>query len=110
MSEQQAAEYDRIFEWRESVGIAVMHAMTCTHKGDEFGPRAVCVTCFENTQQIGALIERYAARAWEQGRAAERRDWELTTDLSTPELRQPMRNPYHIAAPTTAGEGERGEG
>lgn len=35
------------------------------------------------------------ALAWEQGRAAERRDWELTFDITTPdEDRQPWVNPY----------------
>lgn len=85
-----------ITEWREQLGIEVMHAMTCTHHGtDDFGMRAVCVTCFDNTQRIGALIEHLAAAAWDRGRAAERRDWEFTSDLATPdEDRQPLPNPY----------------
>lgn len=86
---------DEMYEWRDRVGERVMLAMTCTHEGDDFGPRAVCVTCFANTQSIGRLIEHYAAQAWEQGRRAERRDWEFTADLSTPdEQRQPWPNPY----------------
>ncbi len=92
--------HERLGEWREEVGIRVMRAMTCTHDGDEFGSKAVCVTCFANTQRIGALMEHVAAVAWEQGRRAERRDWELTADLVTPdEDRSPTLNPYRPPAP-----------
>lgn len=92
---------DEHYEWHEQVGRAVMFAMRCTHDGDDFGDKAVCVTCFESTQAIGALVERFAFRAFEQGREAERRDWELTADLSTPdEDRQPWPNPYCAPAMT----------
>lgn len=38
---------------------------------------------------------RVAERAWDEGRAAERRDWEFTFDITTPdEDRQPWPNPY----------------
>ena len=91
---------EALMEWRENTGVRIMHAMTCTHHGsDDFGDKAVCVTCFANTQSIGALIERECAKAWDQGRAAERRDWELTADLATPdEDRQPLSNPYRVPA------------
>ncbi|MBT56573.1 MAG: hypothetical protein CMF72_24635 [Mameliella sp.] len=82
-------------EWHERVGIAVMLAMRCTHDGDEFGRRAVCGTCFSNAQAVGGVVERFARLAFEQGRRAERRDWELTADLATPDdERQPWPNPY----------------
>ena len=57
--------YDEELEWHEHIGIEVMHAMTCTHEGEDFGSKAVCVTCFANTQRIGAIVkrERDAARA-----------------------------------------------
>ena len=81
---EQSPDYDAHFERHELIGRQVMYAMTCTHYGsDAFGPGAVCETCFDNTQRIGALIERYAAQAWGQGRAAER-----------DEDRRPMSNPY----------------
>jgi hypothetical protein len=103
-------EKDRLAEWREYVGQQVMFAMTCTHDGDEFGQRAVCVTCFANTQRIGALVERLAALAWDQGRDAERRDWELTADLSAPdEGRQPRANPYRALPPFVAASDAKGE-
>lgn len=45
-----------------------------------------------------ALVEyvrERMAEAWNRGRAAERRDWEFTFDLATPdEERQPWPNPY----------------
>lgn len=47
----------RLSEWRERIGERVMNAMACTHEGDDFGPGAVCRTCFANAQSIGALIE-----------------------------------------------------
>jgi hypothetical protein len=94
-------EAEALMEWREQIGVRVMYAMTCTHKGDDFGDRAVCVTCFANTQSIGALIEHHAAVAWGQGRAAERRDWEFTADLSTPDKeRRPLANPYRALSPS----------
>ena len=86
---------DEHYEWHEQVGRSVMFATRCTHEVDDFGGKSVCVTCFQNAQAIGALIERFAHRAFEQGRQAERRDWEFTADLSTPdEDRQPWPNPY----------------
>ena len=49
-----------------------------------------CDVCAKCPHQNEAL-----ARAWDEGRAAERRDWELLYDLVTPdEDRQPWRNPY----------------
>lgn len=43
------------------------------------------------------------ARAWERGRAAERRDWEFAYDLTTPdEVRQPWPNPYPSGPPVQA--------
>jgi hypothetical protein len=53
-----------IAEWREHIGIRVMYAMRCAHTGDNFGPRAVCETCFESTQKIGALIENEVRAAY----------------------------------------------
>lgn len=95
----QTAESDYIAEWREQLGIEVMHLMRCTHVGGDFGPRAVCETCFDNTQRIGALVQHLAAIAWDRGRAAERRDWEFSLDLTTPdEDRQPLPNPYREEA------------
>ena len=86
---------DALIEWRENIGVRIMLAMVCTHDGDDFGPRAVCVTCFENAQRVGAIVQAAAANGWDQGRRAERRDWELTADLVTPdEGRQPWHNPY----------------
>lgn len=41
------------------------------------------------------------AKAWDEGRRAERRDWEFTADLSTPdEDRQPITNPYRAERTT----------
>lgn len=41
------------------------------------------------------------AKAWDEGRKAERRDWEFTADLSTPdEDRQPITNPYRAERTT----------
>ena len=89
---------DALIEWRESIGVRIMLTMICTHDGDDFGPRAVCATCFENTQRVGAIVQGAAANGWDQGRRAERRDWELTAYLSTPdEDRQPWPNPYRAA-------------
>ena len=94
---------DEHYEWHERVGRAVMFAMRCTHEGDDFGGKSVCATCFENAQAIGALVERFAFRAFEQGRQAERRDWELTVDLATPdEDRLSLPNPY--CAPRSASD------
>ncbi len=94
MSDHQP-DSDYLAEWREMLGVEVMHLMRCTHVGAHFGPRAVCEVCFDNTQRIGALVQHLAAVAWDKGRAAERRDWEFTADLSTPdEDRQPWPNPY----------------
>lgn len=43
------------------------------------------------------------ARAWDEGRAAERRDWEFTADLVTPdEDRQSWPNPYRVIPPGKA--------
>lgn len=95
---ETTAHYDALFDWRETIGQLLMHAMACTHKGDDFGPRAVCVTCFDSVQRIGVIVQTQAAAAWDQGRAAERRDWEFTADLSTPdEDRQPLPNPYRAS-------------
>ena len=86
---------DALIEWRENIGVRIMLAMVCKHDGDDFGPRAVCATCFDNTQRVGAIVQDVAAHAWDQGRMAERRDWELMADLVTPdEGRQPWPNPY----------------
>jgi hypothetical protein len=86
---------DEHYEWHDEVGRAVMFATRCAHEGDDFGDKAVCATCFNNAQTIGAVIERFAYRAFEQGRRAERRDWEFTADLSSPnEDRQAWPNPY----------------
>lgn len=96
-------EKDAQIEWRERIGVRLMHAMTCTHDGDDFGPRAVCVTCFDNAQRVGAIVEAEAALAWDRGRAAERRDWEFTADLATPdEDRQPLPNPYRALPPVAS--------
>lgn len=41
------------------------------------------------------LVAEAKAEAWDEGRRAERRDWELLYDLVTPdEERQPLPNPY----------------
>ena len=40
-------------EWREWIGQKLMTTMLCTHEFE----RAVCETCFENTQRVGRLIE-----------------------------------------------------
>jgi hypothetical protein len=92
---------EALLEWRENIGVRLMGEMTCTHHGsDDFGPGAVCVTCFDNVQRIGAVVQSQAAWAWDQGRVAERRDWELTADLATPdEDRQSWANPYRRAEP-----------
>jgi hypothetical protein len=91
---------DALIEWREQVGVKLMLTMPCGHQGEDFGDGAFCGTCFDAVQQIGAVIEAQAAHAWDQGRAAERRDWELTADLVTPdEDRRPMENPYRALPP-----------
>lgn len=88
---------DALIEWREQVGVRLMHAMKCTHEGGDFGSRAVCVTCFDNVQRVGAVLQSETAWAWDKGRAAERRDWVLTDDLATPdEDRKPLANPYRL--------------
>jgi len=90
-----------LVEWRENIGAQLIHAMKCTHYGtDDFGARSVCATCFDNVQRVGVIVQDMAAWAWEQGRAAERCDWEFTADLTTPdEDRQPRRNPYRFPDP-----------
>jgi hypothetical protein len=102
---------DWIIEWREQLGIRLMFVTRCTHEGADFGPGAVCVTCFDNTQHIGVLVEHLAAAAWDRGREAERRDWEFTADLSTPdEDRQPLSNPYRAARPPSVPETQEPDG
>jgi hypothetical protein len=98
---EEIAEKDAgLIEWRERIGVRLMLAMTCTHEGDQFGPRAVCGTCFDNVQRVGEIVQAEAARAWDLGRAAERRDWEFTADLATPdEDREPWTNPYRFTPP-----------
>lgn len=59
-------------EWREEIGVRVMHAMTCLHADADFGHGAVCFVCFNNTQRIGALIKSEVERA----RATESARWE----------------------------------
>lgn len=96
-------EFDALIEWREQIGVRLMLAMTCTHEGDDFGPRAVCVTCFDNVQKVGEIVQSEAARAWDAGRKAERGDWEFTADLVTPdENRQPLANPYRYRPEPTS--------
>lgn len=91
---------DAQIEWREQLGQRLMLTMTCQHGSDYFGSGAVCETCFANVQRIGHMVERIAAQAWDQGRAAERRDWDLTADLSAPdEDRRPLPNPYRVPPP-----------
>jgi len=98
---------DALIEWRENIGVRIMLAMVCKHDGDDFGPRAVCTTCFDNTQRVGAIVQDMAAHAWDQGRMAERRDWELMADLVTPdEGRQPWPNPYRATLAARAHIGE----
>jgi hypothetical protein len=102
-----SAEMDALYEWRESIGQRLMLAMTCNHGSDYFGPGAVCDTCFANVQRVGRIIEKQAAHAWGQGRAAERRDWEFTTDLTTPDdERRPWPNPYRerVTPPGSTGD------
>ncbi len=48
------------------------------------------------------VVREYAkaekAAAWDEGKRAERRDWELLFDITTPdEERQPLPNPYRAA-------------
>lgn len=73
-----------------------------TGRGYDFSP--VCM-CGEATRTEVAHERHLAsvladagdarAEAWDEGRAAERRDWEFLWDLSTPdEDRQPLSNPY----------------
>lgn len=105
-AERDAGLTDAQIEWREQLGQRLMLAMTCQHGSDYFGRGAVCETCFANVQRIGHLIERIAAQAWDQGRAAERRDWEFTFDLASPdEERQPLPNPYRLTPPAEPGAG-----
>jgi hypothetical protein len=102
----EAEHLDALVEWRERIGVRLMLATTCTHEGDDFGPRAVCVTCFANVQSVGEIVQAEAAHAWDQGRSAERRDWEFTADLATPdEDRRPWQNPYRADPTTTASVG-----
>lgn len=61
-----------IWDWRERVGETLLTGLTCSHDGEAFGDRAVCQTCFENVQRIGALMESEAARAWDRGTQATR--------------------------------------
>lgn len=104
---EHTAEMDALVEWRENIGVRLMFAMTCTHKGDDFGPRAVCVTCFDNVQRVGAIVQAEAARAWDRGRSAERRDWEFTADLATPdEDRRPLANPYRPNPPAATRDAD----
>jgi hypothetical protein len=62
------SDEDTLAEWRERIGVRLMNAMKCYHEDAYFGDGAVCDTCFDNTQRIGALIEAEA----EGVRAAER--------------------------------------
>lgn len=50
-------------EWREQIGVAAMMATRCTHDGDDFGPRAVCETCFGNVQSICNAVLKVVERA-----------------------------------------------
>lgn len=50
-------------EWREQIGMAAMLATTCTHDGNEFGPGAVCETCFGNVQSICNAVLKVVERA-----------------------------------------------
>lgn len=44
-----------------------------------------------------SIIRGMLAEAWDEGRAAEHRDWEFVLDLTTPdEDRQPLPNPYRL--------------
>ena len=65
MSEHSAEKDPRLIEWRDRIGERLMHAMTCTHEGETFGPRAVCATCFANVQRIGAIVESEREKALE---------------------------------------------
>jgi hypothetical protein len=101
---------DALVEWCEHLGVRLMHAMTCTHEGDDFGPRAVCVTCFDNVQRIGLIVQAEAAQAWDRGRFAERRDWEFTADLAAPdEDRRPLVNPYRVIPPGSGADRIEGD-
>ena len=80
MSVEQSAEIARAIEWREQIGVAALLATTCTHDGDEFGPSAVCETCFGNVQTalrsliadpkpaepmgLGAVVEDADGKRW----------------------------------------------
>lgn len=59
----ESAEIARAVEWREQIGVAALLATTCTHDGDEFGPRAVCETCFGNVQSICNAVLQVVERA-----------------------------------------------
>ena len=49
----------------------------------------------EAVRAIEPLVTQMLAGAWDEGRRAERRDWDFTFDLATPdEDRQPWPNPY----------------
>lgn len=50
-------------EWREQIGVAAMLATRCIHEGDDFGPRAVCETCFGNVQTICGAVLKVVERA-----------------------------------------------
>lgn len=95
-------------EWREQLGVTLMLTMPCAHTGEDFGDAALCGTCFDAVQRIGGIVEAQAAHAWDQGRAAERRDWEFTADLVTPDDdRRPLANPYRALPPVKSEEASR---
>lgn len=57
---------------------------------------------------VRPIIQERLAEAWDEGRAAERRDWEFTFDISTPdEDRQPWANPY---APAPSADRDERDG
>ena len=48
-----------------------------------------------SADQIAAMILEAKAQAWDEGYAANERNWEFTFDIVTPdEERQPLTNPY----------------
>jgi hypothetical protein len=67
-------------------------------------PLALAVHQLQEMEATQGVMVEHLAAAWDQGRAAERRDWEFTVDLATPdEDRQPLANPYRSSSDLSGG-------
>jgi hypothetical protein len=85
----------RVYGTGGRLGFPMGNAVGAVHVVRDY-PGPADVTLFDSPAHLEpGSRQDMAAHAWEQGRRAERRDWEFTADLATPdEDRQPWLNPY----------------